>query len=86
MPGVEDAEGGEPAHGRRPGERLTADQGDDEQEDAAGDQLHREKGQGCDVVDDLLGHDGADAPAGGRGDQGRDRGRAPWARADGRCE
>ena len=70
---VEDAEGGEPAHGRRPGERLTANKGDDEQEDAAGDQLHGEKGEGRDVVDDLFGDDGAGAPACGGGDQGRDR-------------
>ena len=50
------------------------DEGDDEKEGAADGQLHRQKGQGCDVVDDLLGDDGADAPAAGRGDQGGDRG------------
>ena len=80
MPGLRTPEGGEPAERRRPGERLTADQGDDEQQDAAGGQLHREQGEGCDVVDDLLGDDGAGAPAGGRGDQGCDRGGAVGAR------
>ena len=79
-PGVEDAERGEPAHRRCPGERLAADQGDDEQEDAAGGQLHRKQGEGCDVVDDLLGRDGAGPPAGRCGDQGGDRGRPVGAR------
>ena len=40
-----------------------------------GGQLHRKESEGYDVVDDLLGGDGAEAPATGRGDQGGDRSR-----------
>jgi hypothetical protein len=71
---VEHAQCREPAHRGGPGDRVSPQPGEQEQQCAAGGQLPREQGEGRDVVDDLLGGDGAESPAGGSGGQVGGRG------------